>query len=50
MSGATYDRQALGDVTLSVNLADKRARIKLADRVDQDNRIDLEADAALPEH
>ena len=49
VSGATYDRQALGDVTLSVNLAEKRARIKLADRVDQDNRVDLEADAALPE-
>jgi autotransporter translocation and assembly factor TamB len=49
LSGTAYDRQPLGDLTLSMNLGDKRAKIKLADRLDQDNRIDLEADLALPE-
>ncbi len=49
LSGAVFDRQALGDIALSVNLADKRAKVKLADRLDQDNRVDFEADLALPE-
>ncbi len=49
LSGAAFDRQALGDITLSVELRDKRAKMKVADRLDQDNRLDLEADAALPE-
>jgi hypothetical protein len=49
LSGVAFDRQALGDISLSVSLSDKRAKVKLADRLDQDNRIDLEADLALPE-
>ena len=34
---------------LNVNLADKRAKLKVADRLDQDNRVDFEADLELPE-
>ena len=49
LSGAAYDRQALGDITLDVDLRDKHAKIKVADRLDQDNRIDLQADLELPE-
>ena len=49
LSGAAYDRQSLGDLRLSINLADERAKLKVADRLDQDNRIDLEADLELPE-
>ena len=49
LSGAAFDRQTLGDITLGVELRDKRAKMKVADRLDQDNRVDFEADAALPE-
>jgi autotransporter translocation and assembly factor TamB len=49
LSGAAYDRQALGEIALDVDLGDKQVKIKLADRFDQDNRIDLEADSELPE-
>jgi TamB, inner membrane protein subunit of TAM complex len=49
LSGTAYDRQPLGSLTLSISLADKRAKLKVADRLDQDNRIDLEADLELPE-
>jgi hypothetical protein len=49
VSGAAFDCQALGDMTFSVSLGDKRARVKLADSLDRDNRVDLEADLALPE-
>ena len=49
LSGAAYDRQSLGDLRLSINLADERAKLKVADRLDQDNRIDLDADLELPE-
>ena len=35
------DRQTLGDLRLASNFADKRAKLKVADRLDQDNRIDL---------
>ena len=43
LSGAAFDRQALGDIALDMDLGDKHAKIKLAVRFDQDNRIDLEA-------
>ncbi|MGA7392878.1 MAG: translocation/assembly module TamB domain-containing protein, partial [Terrimicrobiaceae bacterium] len=49
ISGTAYDRQPLGDLTLSFNLADKRAKLKAADRLDQDNQIELSADLELPE-
>ncbi len=49
LSGVASDRQALGDISLDVDLGDKHAKIKLADRLDQDNRIELEADSELPE-
>jgi autotransporter translocation and assembly factor TamB len=49
LSGVASDRQALGDIALDVDLGGKHAKIKLADRLDQDNRIDLEADSELPE-
>ena len=49
LSGAAFDRQTLGDITLGVELRDKRAKVTVADRLDQDNRVDFEAEAALPE-
>jgi autotransporter translocation and assembly factor TamB len=49
LSGVAYDRQALGEIALDTNLGNKHAKIKLAERLDQDNRIDLEAYSELPE-
>ena len=48
-SGAAYDRHALGDITLRLDLADKRAKATVVSRLDQDNRIDIEANSTLPE-
>ena len=48
-SGATYDRQALGDITLQLDMADQRVKATLVSRLDQDNRIDIEANSTLPE-
>jgi hypothetical protein len=49
LSSIVYDHQPLGAVTMNATLADQAAKLKLEDRLDQDNRIDLEAKFALPE-
>jgi autotransporter translocation and assembly factor TamB len=49
LSGATYDRQALGDTTLRLDMADQRVKATLVSRLDQENRIDIEANSTLPE-
>ena len=48
-SAAAYDRQPLGDMTLRVDLGEKRAKVKLVNRLDQENRVDIDADSTLPE-
>jgi TamB, inner membrane protein subunit of TAM complex len=49
LSGASYDRQTLGGITLQLDLADQRAKATVLSRLDQENRIDIEANSTLPE-
>ena len=49
LSGASYDRHPLGDITLQLDLADQRAKATVVSRLDQENRIDIEANSTLPE-
>ena len=49
LSGTAYDRQRLGDITLQLDLADQRAKATVVSRLDQENRIDIEANSTLPE-
>ena len=49
LSGATYDRRVLGDTTLQLDMADQRLKATLASRLDDENRIDIEANSTLPE-
>ena len=48
-SAAAYDRHPLGAMTLRVDLGEKRAKVKLVNRLDQENRVDIDADSTLPE-
>ena len=48
-SRAIYDRQALGDMTLQLDLADQRVKATVVSNLDQENRIDIEANSTLPE-
>ena len=48
-SGAAYDRQPLGDISLQVDLADQRAKATIVSRLDEENRIDIEANSTLPD-
>jgi autotransporter translocation and assembly factor TamB len=48
-SGAAYDRQALGDITLQLSLADQQAKATLVSRLDPENRVDIEANSTLPD-
>ena len=50
LSGATYDRRVLGDITLQLDMADQRVKATLASQLDPENRIDVEADSTLPEN
>jgi hypothetical protein len=49
LSGAAYDRQPLGDITLGIDLGEKWAKATLVARLDQENHIDLDANSTLPE-
>ena len=49
LSGAIYQQQALGNITLRLDLADQRAKTTLTSRLDQDNRVDMEVNSTLPE-
>ncbi len=49
LSAAVYDRQPLGDMTLSIDLGEGRAKAAIAARLDQENHIDINASSTLPE-
>lgn len=49
LSGATYDRHALGDITLQLDMADQRVKATLVSRLDPENRVEIEANSTLPE-
>jgi translocation-and-assembly-module (TAM) inner membrane subunit TamB-like protein len=49
LSGATYDRQTLGDITLQLKMADRQVKATLTSRLDPENRIDVEANSTLPD-
>ncbi len=49
LAGATYDRRILGDTTLQLDIADQQVKATLVSQLDQENRIDIEANSTLPE-
>ena len=49
LSAAVFDQQPLGDITLNIELAEKRAKAALVARLDPENHIDLNVDSTLPE-
>ena len=49
LSGATYNRQPVGEITLQLSMADQRVKATLASQLDPENRIDVEVNSSLPE-
>ena len=50
LSGATYNRQPVGEITLQLNMADQRVKATLASQLDPEHRIDVEVNSSLPRH
>ena len=49
LSGATYNRQPVGEITLQLNMADQRVKATLASQFDPEHLIDVEVNSSLPE-
>ncbi len=49
LSATAYDRQPLGDMTLSIDLGEGTAKAAVAVRLDQENHIDINASSSLPD-
>ena len=49
LSRAIVDQRPLGESTLRISLGNQVAKITLAEQLDRENRIDLQADAKLPD-